>query len=48
MWGRAGFGPMDPVHMVRATSAGLVCLTLGVEAIFASFFLSVLGYVKKS
>ncbi len=48
MWKRAGFGPMDPVHMVRATSAGLVCLTLGLETIFASFFLSVLGYVRKA
>ncbi len=48
IWKRAGFGPLDPVHMVRATSAGLVCLTLGIETMFASFFLSVLGYVKKS
>lgn len=47
-WKRSGFGPLDPVHMIRFISPGLVCLTIGVEVIFSSFFLSILGYVKES
>jgi hypothetical protein len=33
--------------MTRIITPGLVCTTLGVETIFSSFFLSILGYVKK-
>ena len=47
VWGHVGFGPLDPARMIRTVGPGLLCLTLGVEIIFSSFFFSVLGYVKK-
>ncbi len=52
MWRRTGFGPLvGPLtnnEMTRIIAPGLVCGTLGVETIFSSFFLSILGYVKKA
>ena len=45
-WRNAGFGALNPVQLVRWVSPGIVCLTLGIETVFASFFLSILGYVK--
>ena len=51
IWQRLGFGPLTgpvtPVEMTRIVVPGLVCATLGIEIVFSSFFLSILGYVKK-
>jgi hypothetical protein len=47
VWNRAGFGPMNPVVLVRLVAAVIVSITLGVEIIFSSFFLSVLGVARK-
>jgi glycosyltransferase involved in cell wall biosynthesis len=48
IWGNKGFGPLDPVHTIRIVSPGILCLTLGIETVFASFFLSIVGYAKKA
>jgi len=47
LWNRAGFGPMNPVVLVRLVAASMVSITLGVETILASFFLSILGLARK-
>ena len=46
-WSRTGFGPMNPFVLVRLVAAALVSITLGVEIIFSSFFLSILGLARK-
>jgi glycosyltransferase involved in cell wall biosynthesis len=47
VWNRAGFGPMNPVVQVRLVAAVIVSFTMGVEIIFSSFFLSILGVGRK-
>jgi len=47
LWNRTGFGPMDPVVLVRLVAAAMVTTTMGVEIIFSSFFLSFLGLARK-
>ncbi|OLB81446.1 MAG: dolichol-P-glucose synthetase [Actinobacteria bacterium 13_2_20CM_2_66_6] len=42
-WGAAGFGSLDPRVTMREVIPAAVLLTLGVQTIFASFFLSILG-----
>ena len=42
-WGAAGFGSLDPRQTMREIIPAAVVLTLGVQTIFASFFLSILG-----
>jgi glycosyltransferase involved in cell wall biosynthesis len=42
-WGSAGFGALDPRTTMREIIPAAVLLTLGVQTIFASFFLSILG-----
>jgi glycosyltransferase involved in cell wall biosynthesis len=42
-WRAAGFGPLDVEQTMRVVTLAGVSLTLGVQTIFASFFLSVLG-----
>ncbi len=42
-WGRGGFGPLDTGRMLRAVIPAGVSMTLGVQVILTSFFLSVLG-----
>jgi hypothetical protein len=42
-WGSVGFGALDPRTTMREIIPALVLLTLGVQTIFASFFLSILG-----
>ena len=42
-WGAAGFGALDPRLTMREIIPASVLLTLGVQTIFASFFLSILG-----
>jgi hypothetical protein len=46
-WNRAGFGPMDSVVLVRLLAAVIILITLGVEIICSSFFLSILGITRK-
>lgn len=47
LWNRTGFGPMNPNVLVRIVAAAMVAMTLGVELIFSSFFLSILGMMRK-
>jgi hypothetical protein len=47
LWNRAGFGPMNPVVLVRLVAAVIVSVTVGVEIILSSFFLSILGIARK-
>ena len=42
-WGAEGFGSLDPRLTMREVIPAAVLLTLGVQTIFASFFLSILG-----
>jgi glycosyltransferase involved in cell wall biosynthesis len=47
LWNRAGFGPMNPVVLVRLVAAVIVSVTVGVEIVLSSFFLSILGIARK-
>jgi hypothetical protein len=42
-WRAAGFGSLDPVVTMRQVIPAVLLMTLGVETIFVSFFLSILG-----
>src|SRR5438132_9058828 len=42
-WGSVGFGALDPGLTMREVIPAALLLTLGVQTIFASFFLSILG-----
>jgi glycosyltransferase involved in cell wall biosynthesis len=42
-WGRLSFGQLDPDVTMRLFIPGLTSLILGVQTIFSSFFLSILG-----
>lgn len=46
-WESRHFGPLDPDQTLRIVIPGFVCLTLGVQTIFSSFFLSLLGMARK-
>jgi hypothetical protein len=45
-WGAVGFGNLDPRLTMREIIPAAVLLTLGVQTVFASFFLSILGMEK--
>ena len=47
LWHLADFGPLSPQHMLRLTLPSATCFMLGVEAIFGSFFLSLLGMNRR-
>jgi len=47
LWLRVGLGVLDAEHMLRITLPSAVLLLLGVEAIFASFFLSLMGTARQ-
>ena len=47
-WKSRGFGALDPDKTLRIVVPGLVSLTLGVETILSSFFLSVLGMRRRA
>jgi hypothetical protein len=47
IWHAAGFGDLSPQHMLRLTLPSATCFMLGVEAIFGSFFLSLLGMKRR-
>src|SRR6266550_6519190 len=42
-WGAVGFGSLDPRLTMREVIPAAVLVTLGVQTIFASFFLTILG-----
>ncbi len=46
-WSHTGYGPMPPVQMMRHTLPAMLCLMLGTEVFFASFFLSLLGLKRR-
>jgi hypothetical protein len=47
VWGEQHFGPLDMSHTFRVVIPAALCLTLGVQGIFSSFFLSVLGLRRR-
>jgi hypothetical protein len=47
-WQVLGFGALDPRSTMREVIPAAVLLTLGVQTIFASFFLSILGIDSES
>ena len=47
LWRMAGFGDLSATRMLRLTLPSATCFMLGVEAIFGSFFLSLLGLKRK-
>ena len=47
LWHAAGFGNLSPTRMLRLTLPSAAAIMLGVEVIFASFFLSLLGLNRR-
>ncbi|HVG26451.1 MAG TPA: glycosyltransferase family 2 protein [Acidobacteriaceae bacterium] len=46
-WAHTGYGSLPPVEMMRRTLPAMLCLMLGTEICFASFFLSLLGLRRR-
>ena len=46
-WSVRHFGPLNPVQMLRIVMPSVFALTLGVQIVCASFFLSILGLRRK-
>jgi hypothetical protein len=46
-WRSHHFGPLDPEKTLRIVIPGFVALTLGIQIVLSSFFLSVLGMGRK-
>jgi len=46
-WGSRHFGPMDYSHTMRMVIPASLSLIVGVQTIFASFFMSVLGLRRR-
>ena len=46
-WALTHFGPLDPVRFTRLVMPSLLSLTLGLQIILSSFFLSLLGLAKR-
>jgi len=46
-WQTHHFGPLDYSHTMRIIIPAMLCLTVGVQTIFVSFFLSVLGMQRR-
>lgn len=47
LWGQEGFGPLDYRQTMRLVIPSATLLVLGVQTIFSSFFLSILGLARK-
>jgi hypothetical protein len=47
LWHAAGFGELSPTRMLRLTLPSATAFMLGVEVIFGSFFLSLLGLNRR-
>jgi glycosyltransferase involved in cell wall biosynthesis len=43
VWAKASFGSFDAAHMLRVVTPSVFSLTLGVQIVCSSFFLSILG-----
>jgi glycosyltransferase involved in cell wall biosynthesis len=48
LWGQAAFGAVDPHAMMRIVAPSVTALILGVQLVFSSFFLGVLGLRRQS
>lgn len=46
-WAHTGYGHLAPVEMMRHTLPAMLCLMLGTQVCFASFFLSLLGLRRR-
>ena len=46
-WSHAGYGSLAPVQMLRRTLPSMLCLMLGTQICFGSFFLSLLGLKRR-
>ena len=46
-WGARSFGPLDASETLRTIIPAITSLTLGVQTIFSSFFLSILGMKRR-
>lgn len=46
-WSRQGFGALDPGRMLRIVMPSVFSLTLGVQIVCSSFFLSILGLRRR-
>jgi glycosyltransferase involved in cell wall biosynthesis len=46
-WRAVGFGPLDVRHTMRWAIPGMMLAVLGVQTVFASFFLSILGMRRR-
>ncbi len=47
-WARESFGALDTVHMLRIVMPAVFSLTLGVQIVCSSFFMSILGLRRHS
>ena len=47
LWHAAGFGPLSATRMLRLTLPSATLFMLGVEVIFGSFFLSMIGLNRR-
>jgi len=48
LWGREGFGDLSTAASLRIVAPAVTLITLGVNAVFASFFLSILGLKRQA
>jgi hypothetical protein len=46
-WAKESFGTLDPEHMLRVVMPAVFSLTLGVQIVCSSFFLSILGLRRR-
>jgi len=46
-WGEHSFGPLDPTRTLRLVIPAVTAVTLGIQIILSSFFLSVLGLKRR-
>jgi glycosyltransferase involved in cell wall biosynthesis len=46
-WRSHNFGPLDPEKTLRIVIPGFVALTLGIQVVLSSFFMSVLGLARR-
>jgi glycosyltransferase involved in cell wall biosynthesis len=46
-WSHTGYGSLPPVAMMRRTLPAMLCLMLGTQVCFGSFFLSLLGLRRR-
>jgi glycosyltransferase involved in cell wall biosynthesis len=47
LWGQGSFGPLDPQRTLRIVAPSATALILGVQLVFSSFFLGVLGLNRR-